>query len=70
MPAEADWQLIRNRYHTYGNPIRERHAHEHGLTPEQERKLESSRRFQAAQQRWGRDTMGFALYLFRRPVGA
>ncbi len=47
----------------------ERHAEEHGLTPEQEEQLVATREFQDAQQRWGRDTMGFGLYLFQVPAG-
>jgi len=45
----------------------EQHRHEHGLTDEQEQRLEAAREFQAAPQLWGRSTMGFALYLFRVP---
>ena len=46
----------------------ERHAHEHGLTPAETKKLEEARDFMTAQLHWGRDTMGFGLYLFRRPA--
>ncbi|MBX2797776.1 MAG: class I SAM-dependent methyltransferase [Myxococcales bacterium] len=44
-----------------------RHAREHGLSVEQEHEVAARRRFVAAQQRWGRDAMGFAVYLFRTP---
>ena len=45
----------------------EQHRHEHGFSPEQEEQLGFRHRFLMAQLRWGRDMMGFALYLFRRP---
>ncbi len=41
------------------------------LCPDDEvlrRTVERKRRWNDAQQRWGRDTMGFGLYLFRRPL--
>jgi len=45
----------------------EQHRHEHGLSQEHEEQLELRPGFLMAQLRWGRDMMGFALYLLRRP---
>jgi SAM-dependent methyltransferase len=46
----------------------DRHDHEHGFTSEQAQEHDARRRFLMAQVRWGRDTMGFGMYLFRRPA--
>jgi SAM-dependent methyltransferase len=48
----------------------EHERHERGLSEEHEAELEKRHEFLMAQLRWGRDTMGFALYLFRRPSDA
>jgi SAM-dependent methyltransferase len=43
----------------------ERYAAEHPDAPDPRGRLDRQRRWFDAQQRWGRDTMGFGLYLFR-----
>ena len=48
----------------------ERYALEHPENPDPHGRLEPGRRFYRAQQRWGRDTMGFALSVFVRPPDA
>lgn len=45
----------------------ERHAANHPDDPEVGAMLARRRAFYDAQQRWGRETMGFALYLLRKP---
>ena len=44
---------------------RRAYAEAHPTDEEARRALERSRRWNEAQQRWGRDTMGFALHLYR-----
>ncbi len=45
----------------------ERYALAHPDNPDPRGRLEQGRTWFAAQQRWGRDTMGFGFYLFARP---
>lgn len=44
----------------------ERHAATHPDNPDPSGRLDQRRRWHLAQQRWGRDAMGFGLYLFAR----
>ena len=44
----------------------ERWAHDHPQDPDPSFRLQQRRDWNLAQQRWGRDTMGFGLYLFRK----
>ncbi len=44
----------------------ERQAAEHPDDPDPDGRLEQRRRWNDAQQRWGREVMGFACYLFRK----
>lgn len=44
----------------------ERYAAEHPEAPDPTGRLQQRRDWNRAQQRWGRDVMGFGLYLFRR----
>jgi len=45
----------------------ERYAAEHPEAPDPQGALERRRKWHIAQQRWGRDTMGFGFYLFSKP---
>jgi SAM-dependent methyltransferase len=45
----------------------ERYAAEHPEAPDPSGRLQQRRDWNLAQQRWGRDVMGFGLYLFRLP---
>ena len=45
----------------------ERYAIEHPEKPHPRGRLEQGRAFYLAQQRWGRDTLGFGFYLFGKP---
>lgn len=46
---------------------RERYAAEHPDAPDPQGRLDGARKWFAAQQRWGRDTMGFGFYIFAKP---
>jgi hypothetical protein len=46
----------------------ERYAVEHPDDPDPRGRLEPGREWFMAQQRWGRETMGFGFYLFAKPA--
>jgi len=48
----------------------EQRAIEHPEDPDPQGRLEGRRGWAEAQHRWGREAMGFGLYLFRRPLNA
>ena len=57
---EYEWKYSRSM---------ERYAMEQPADPDVPAMLERSRRWRDAYLRWGRDTLGFGLYLFHRPGG-
>jgi SAM-dependent methyltransferase len=64
MPSRSeDW----DRYEFLQLRAAERHAVEHPADPDLPDLLERVRRERAAYLRWGRDTLGWSIYLFRRP---
>jgi hypothetical protein len=63
LSTPQDWDAYETAY--AGNI--ERWVASHRRDPERAAMLARSRKWFAAYQRWGRETMGFALYRFRRP---
>lgn len=59
----AEWDDYERRYATNV----ERHAAEHPDDPDREAMLARIRGWNDGYRRWGRDTLGFGLYLMRRP---
>ncbi len=62
--TEAEWDAYEDRYAANI----ERHFEAHPADPDREAFLARSRSWHALYRRWGRDTMGFALYRARRPA--
>ena len=61
--GDDDW----DRYEDLYAGTVEAHAAAHPEDPDGPAMLERIRRWRETYQRWGRDTLGFGLYLFRRP---
>lgn len=61
--SDEDWE----RYETLYAESAERHLAEHPGDPDADEMRSHIRRWNDAYRRWGRNTMGFALYLFRVP---
>jgi ubiquinone/menaquinone biosynthesis C-methylase UbiE len=60
--GDDDW----DRYEDLYADMVERHVDEHPEDPDAPAMLERIRRWRETYRRWGRDTLGFGLYLFRR----